>query len=437
MTTNDDRGATLPRAQVIDAAFPLSGDRPAPPGGAGPLAGQAVSDVLGWTWKEGDTKGFLAALTGSFELSEVAGHTEARWTPRGYAIQADLGAVTGGQASLAARARSGIKDSLALLKSLRPLKPAPDPENYEAFRALVRHDLEQILKELESPLIRVPRVDQFFSLLLERSFDRDAAAGERVDPTTVRGHLGHLRREGGYADDQVRTIEEEQVQTSFITLVDWVDSLHRSWLDTRQRIDPFAQPEGGREPFFGPAVVALSHMLAAVAVQVEEVMSALRSVGVQRAELEVLRVPDPDGGSMSLGGLLRWVGDFATFEGRHLIQSAGKDGVSTAFVEVAIRLARFVGNLPRPGGDTGDRPGNYQASLPPGFFSPRVQRTIDELHDHLQEVVRIARPIGRRTTLAPEPPSDAVPRPETVAEPAKPAGDEPKATNAARKRSGQ
>ena len=147
-------------------------------------------------------------------------------------------------------------------------------------------------------------------------------------------------------------------------------------------------------------------------------------------------MPNPDGGSMSLGGLLRWVGDFATFEGRHLIQSAGKDGVSTAFIEVAIRLERFVGNLPRPVSDTSDRPGNYQASLPPGFFSSRVQRTIDELHDHLREVVRIARPIGRRTAL-----SEAAPRSvteqESAAPPAKPVSDEPKATNATRKRPGQ
>lgn len=428
MRINDDRGAALPRAQVIDTAFPPPGERtvggPVSPGGAGPLAGQAVSDVLGWKWKDGDTKGFLAALTGSFELAEVEGHTEARWTPRGYAIQADLGAVTGGQASLAARARSGIKDSLALLKSLRPLKPAPDPENYEAFRALVRHDLEQILKELESPLIRVPRVNQFFLLLL----GRDTAP---VEP----GHLRQLGREGGYAVDQVRTIEEERIQTSFITLVDWVESLHRSWLDTRQRIDPFDQPDAGREPFFGPAVVALSHMLAAVAVQIEEVMEALRSVGVQRAELEVLRVPDPDGGSMSLGGLLGWVNDFATFEGRHLIESAGKDGVSTSFLQIATRLERFVERLPRPGRDHSDRPGNYQASLPPGFFSPRVQRTIDELHDHLQEVVRIATPIGRGTALAPEPPPEATPEP--AAEPTQPVNDEPKTTNATRKRPSQ
>ncbi|WP_410664290.1 hypothetical protein [Amycolatopsis sp. lyj-84] len=385
MTINDDRGATLPRAQDIDSAYPLStGQYPPRAAASGELAEQTISDALGWKWRAGDTKGFVAALTGSFELKEVQGRTEAKWTPRGYAIQADLGAVTGGQASLAARARSAVKDSLALLDSLRPLRTDTDPENAESYRALVRHDLEQIRQELESPLIRVARVDQLFLLLL----------GNGGDP--VQGHLGQLRDELGLVSGKVNTIEEERIQTSFITLADWVVSLFRGWQDARDKIDPFSQPAGG-QPFFGPAVVALSRLLSATASQVDEVVAMLRSVFIQQEDLEVLRVPDPVGGTMSLGGLLRWIREFATYEGGKLIESAGKEGVSTSFIQIARRLQRIVANLPRqnPGGSNGDVPGNFRASLPPGFFSSRVQRAIDELDDHLQEVVRIAEPIGR------------------------------------------
>ncbi|MFD9889863.1 hypothetical protein ACFWY9_11030 [Amycolatopsis sp. NPDC059027] len=393
MTINDDRGATLPRPQDIDSAYPIPpGQLTVAPVNPGKLAEQAIGDVLGWKWREGDTKGFVAALTGSFKLTEVRGHTEAAWTPRGYAIQADLGAVTGGQASMAARARSAVKDSVALLDSLRPLRTNADPENAEGFRSLVRHDLEQIRQELESPLIRVPRVDQFFLLLLGNAAALTVPPG--TDPDRVGGHLGQLRDAFGLVGGQVNTIEEERIQTSFITLTDWVVSLFRGWRDARDRIDPFNQPPGG-SPFFGPAVVALSQLLAATAQQVDEVVDMLRLVYIQQADLEVLRVPDPDGGSMSLGGLLRWVRDFATFEGGQLIESAGKEGVSTAFLQVAVRLQRIVAFLPRqsPNGDNRDVPGNYRATLPPGFFSSRVQRAIDELDDHLQEIVRIAQPI--------------------------------------------
>ncbi|MBB5155044.1 hypothetical protein [Saccharopolyspora phatthalungensis] len=387
MTNNDDRGAALPLAQDIDSAYPLV-TRAEPPccERPGDVAAKAISDVLGWKWRTGDTKGFVAALTGSFELKRVEGHTEASWTPRGYAIQADLGAVTGAQASLAARARSAIKDATALLDSLRPLRPGADPENGEGFRSLVRHELEEIRKELESPLVRVPRIDQLFLLLLGNP-------SSAVDPNLVRGHLGQLRDEFGLIGSQVNTIEEERIQTSFITLVDWVLSLYRGWLDARSRIDPFAQPDTGQAPFFGPTVVALSQLLSAAAVQTEELVSALSSVSIHRGDREVLQIPDPAGGSMSLGGLLRWVRDFVAFEGRKLIESAGKDGVHSAFLQIAERLERIVGNLPRRTDDPRDVPGNYRATLPPGFFSSRVQRAIDELHDHLQEIVRIARPV--------------------------------------------
>lgn len=390
MTINDapDRGAALPPPTEIDNAYPLMTRSAPPPADPGQLAAQTISDVLGWKWRDDDTQGFQAALTGSFELHKTEGHTEATWTPRGYAIQADLGAVTGGQASLAARARSAVKDSLALLKSLRPLLTTADPENAEGFRALVQHELEEILKELESPMIRVPRVDQLFQLIL----------GPK--PNSIGGHLRQLRDVFGLVGGSVNTIEEERIQTSFVTLADWVLSLRRSWQDARGSIDPFASPKG--EAYFGPAVLALSQLLSAVAAQVDEVKVALLSVGVQNEEVDVLRVPLPAGsdiGSMSLGGLLGWVSGFASDEGRKLIESAGKEGVSTAFLQVATRLRDFVGNLP----SSGDASDAYRASLPTGFFSFRVQRAIDELHDHLQEVVRIAGSIGEGA-MPPEPP---------------------------------
>ncbi|HEU5156621.1 MAG TPA: hypothetical protein VFU43_06455 [Streptosporangiaceae bacterium] len=380
-----------------------------PPSAADPggVAAQAISDILGWKWRTGDTQGFQAALTGSFELRKVEGHTEATWTPRGYAIQADLGAVTGGQASLAARARSAVKDSLALLKSLRTLRTTADPENAEGFRALVQHELEEILKELESPMIRVPRVDQLFQLLL----------GPQQRPGAIGGHLGQLRDEFGLVGGNVNTIEEERIQTSFVTLADWVVSLQRGWQDARASIDPFAV-RGGEPPFFGPAVLALSQLLSAVAAQVDEVKTALRSVGVQDEEVDVLRVPlpEPDRGSMSLGGLLGWVSSFATDEGRLLIESAGKEGVSTAFFAVATRLSGYVGNLPRSD-RASSRP---RASLPVGFFSFRVQRAIDELHDHLEEVVRIAESIRQ-----PDPGSGSQPDPGSGQPPGAGSGSQP------------
>ena len=68
--------------------------------------------------------GFQAALTGAFQLREVEGHTQWAWQQRGYAVQADMGALTGAQASIYARARSALDQLLPLLAGLTSLNPA-------------------------------------------------------------------------------------------------------------------------------------------------------------------------------------------------------------------------------------------------------------------------------------------------------------------------
>jgi len=395
MTSTEDRPPQPPPTD-IDTAYPIltrevSTTTPTSRSD-GPVAGQAaqaISDVLGWKWRDGDTNGFVAALTGSFTLSRVEGHTDAKWTPRGYAVQADLGAVTGAQASLAARARTAVKDSGELLDSLTPLRVDFNKEVAEGFRALVHHDLDELRKEFESPLIRVPRVDQIFSLLLfvsDQPTQSSVAGGGPVtiDPDTVGGHLGMVRDAFGLIPDFVDSVGDERVQTSYITIVDWVASLYYSWQAQRGKIDPFTLPPGS-QGYFGPALVALSQLLAATASQVDELTDAFDSVLVNAGEREVLRVPIPGGGTMPLGGLLRWISDFATTEGQQFITSAGKDGVDSAFTQVVKQLVSIVVLLPSaPGG---------QPALPPGFYSRRVQIGIDSLIDDLNEVVSVAAPV--------------------------------------------
>ena len=75
----------------------------------------------------GDLAGFQAALTGAFQLREVEGHTAWTWQQRGYAVQADMGALTGAQASIYARAKSALDQILPLLAGLTTLNPALYP----------------------------------------------------------------------------------------------------------------------------------------------------------------------------------------------------------------------------------------------------------------------------------------------------------------------
>ena len=148
------------REAVTDlAAYPVLTEEvsttgaPAPVAGGGGTAGagdgqivdQAMRDVLGWR-PGGDLSGFQAALTGAFQLREVEGHTAWTWQQRGYAVQADMGALTGAQASIYARAKSALDQLLPLLAGLTSLNPALFPDqDREAIRTVVTTELQELV----------------------------------------------------------------------------------------------------------------------------------------------------------------------------------------------------------------------------------------------------------------------------------------------------
>ena len=84
--------------------------------------------------------------------------------PRGVAVQADLGGVTGGQASLYLRAKAAHEQITRMLDSLQPLRTDADPEDCEAYRGLVRDSVRRIVMELgREGGPRVALVDSAFS----------------------------------------------------------------------------------------------------------------------------------------------------------------------------------------------------------------------------------------------------------------------------------
>jgi Carboxypeptidase regulatory-like domain len=170
---------SLPREAFTDlATYPVlteeitTGRVPAPSDGGGGLGygqtvDQALRDVLGWR-PSTDTTGFQAALAGAFPLRQVEGHTEWTWQQRGYAVQADMGALTGAQASIYARATSALDQIQPLLAGLIPIDPALyPPQDLEAIRTVVSSELTELVSELGiegGP--RIQRVNELFRLLL-------------------------------------------------------------------------------------------------------------------------------------------------------------------------------------------------------------------------------------------------------------------------------
>src|SRR5262249_4867986 len=97
-----------------------------------------------------------------------------------------------------------------------------------------------------------------------------APPGQTADD--IPGQLGALRERFGLTDDNVNTVEEEKIRTAFVTLVDLVVDLQRSW--SQQRL-AFGSDIG--RGFLGTELVLINRLMAASAEQVDELEAVLES----------------------------------------------------------------------------------------------------------------------------------------------------------------
>jgi len=341
----------------------------------------ALRDILGWRTRDNDPKGFTAALTQSFESVEIAGMKKWKWTPHTYAIQADLGAITGAQAALYARARVALDQSLPLLDGLKPLRSDADEEDAEAVRAIIRSNLTELVQQFGADIGPLnTRVDGYFALLLGEPDNDDLV------PTSD-SQLGLLRETFGLERAHVNTIAAEQILTNFFILVDYVNSLRLTWESQSSAFD-----RTGSDAFLGTQSVLLARELAVVAEAVQETYFVMDSVFLGQAERNIteleLRIGETDT-RIFIGELLTWVENFALEEGPRLIQEGGKDGVIHSFRPTITRLKELVNAA-------ADVSQNGSLTNPTAaFHSVRVGRALSELSQHLDRTVDLTDQIKR------------------------------------------
>jgi hypothetical protein len=373
----------LPITRSVEDAvtYPILTQETTPPSSRGPGTGSAAGgalspnrvtrdllrQILGWRYRADDSKGFLAALTKTFTLTEVEGHTQWNFVPQNYTMQADMGEITGAQASLYTRAKAAVDLSTPLLLGLTPLLPSVDIGDAEAMRSIVGQELPQLVDELGQPGgPRVQRVDSIFKLLIGPHPDYR-------DPEAVQGHLGQLADRFGLQRKWVNTIEDEQNLTNFLILVDYVNSLFQTWDAQRKYFD-----RGGKaEPYLGTQLVLVSQALDSVAEAVQSTYDAMDSVLIGAAERQTTELQFFHEPYLTAAELLSWTEDFSKNEGKQLVQDCGKDGV-VAFRSTINRLnylmflAAKVSAAPRSG------------NLVHGFYTFRVQRSLQEIDQYLQ-----------------------------------------------------
>ncbi len=345
----------------------------------GQIVESTLRDILGWRVNNNDPKGFVAAISQSFHLTQVEGHTEWKWTPHTYAIDAELGAVTGAQAALYSRAKASLNQALPLLDGLQTLLAASDDQEIEALSSIVRSSITGLVSQLGEeggPILS--RVDQYFELLLGTK-----PSSNLKDPEKVGGQLGKLRDAFGLSRQNVNTIAEEQNLTNFLILIDHVNSLKLTWDSQKHFFD-----RQGADVFLGTQMVLLSRTLAVVAESVQEAYFAMDSVFLGPAERQVEKLDLGIGSPIFIGELLNWVERFALEEGPRLLKEGGKDGVIHAFGPTVKKLSDMV--------KAAASVANQDSANPtPGFHTPRVRRAFESLGTHLKTTSELAAKIKR------------------------------------------
>jgi hypothetical protein len=184
-----------------------------------------------------------------------------------------------------------------------------------------------------------------------------------------------LRDVYGLTSAQVNSIDEERNLTNYQVLVDYVSSLKLSWDSQRKFFDRV-----GPEIFLGTQLVLISRALGVVAESVQDTAFAMDSVFLGEAERQTVQLEYAGEPPLFIAELLAWVDHFATEEGPRLIRDGGKAGIKS-LQPVAEKLAELVRDAQLPPLGPQD-----PANLPASFRTIRVQRSLAELVNHMDDV---------------------------------------------------
>lgn len=391
------------------------------PASLGRVAHDTIRAVLGWRFRSEDVKGFRAALASTAVAKSIDGFVEYEWRSPTFMVQADLGEITGAQASLLTRAKSTVEQALPLLDRLAPLRADDDDEDIAAMRALIRSELEELVEELgQLGGPRVPRVDGIFLLLLGSAVGEFDGGKQIVTalPPEVTSHLEQLAERLGLEERRVNTVSEERGYTDYLIFQDLVLSLGETWFRHRRMF------LGGvnRKAYLGNELVRLSRYLDVIIESVHECYMAMDSVFFGPAERQTYEMELPYGKDdkgatvvsvMTVAGLLDWVEAFAANEARQLIQDGGKDGVVTAYYVLlrqhslvhaaylhakgeSLEAAASAGNTPVRG-EAAEGAAHHTCN---GIHSVRVIRALCELDGYLAQAVA-GQGISRHSLIPP------------------------------------
>lgn len=429
-------------------------------GGMAQLAESTIRQALGWRYRPGDVRGFSAALARAFSLSvDQEGRVSWKWTPQTYAVQADMGEITGAQASILEQARVTIEYIVPLVDGLKPLRVDSDADDIHRVTSIIRMKLKTILSELGrigGP--RVHRVDLVFEELLglpivkfmattgtttgaddrtvgarkskdgkggatafDKKSDRwspvlipDRAEWEaqlrQLDLATPGGKkkayslLRQLTEEFGLKPNLANTVEEERLLTNAEIIIDSVIALRTAWIGKRD----FFDRRNTSKRYLGTQLVLLSRQLSVVAESVREAYAAMDSVFFGPNEREATDIhfinfersatdcKEIPGSETDVAPLT--MGDLLDWVETFAAQEGPQllqEGGKDGVLAFRATLARLTKWIAAAHDFSRDGDKERKGKAPASFFTSRVQRALGEIEKQLQTTSQLARGISR------------------------------------------
>ncbi|WP_139279905.1 hypothetical protein [Rhodococcoides yunnanense] len=187
-------------------------------------------------------------------------------------------------------------------------------------------------------------------------------------------------------NDNVNTIDEEQIRTAFWTLSDLVLDLSYAWNSQRKMFHSLPFGQGDHSGFLGTDLVLISRNLAAAEDQVYELEAALDSVLIPQSERQTIYSSE---GGMTIEDLLRWLHQFLGDEAKTIAIEGGRNGIQTSLTPTAATLQKLVQSHFSQAENDG---------YPPGLYAARTQNAAKSLERQLTNLVCLSSRISRSDT---------------------------------------
>lgn len=328
------------------------------------MINRAFEIVLGTATPEADVQHALGALDTAFKVEQDNGKRLVKWTPPSLVVSMQTSEKLGGAQLVAYNFFRTIGDeAIKLIANMKPLIVDADPERAAALREMMTTQIKRLIDEMGRPDgPRIARMEGLLHFLTEQ--------------------IKQARGIFGFEPENARILTEEATFMIYKAVEQHLSSLTDAWKN-------YFNDSNGR--YLGTETNKLNIAFDAAVGSAWELEAAMDSVWLDFNERRALEIDvdrrgnlatDKSKRRMSIAALIEWIIDFGRSEGKTLSKTGGKDAMDEIARQAKL-LADYVA--------TAEVVDNDRQS---NFNHPRVENKRDSLSDSLEQIARLAAPLG-------------------------------------------